>query len=221
MGAGEAPQGGPVVSEQENTTIFVQNCLEQLRVGDANACAPLINRAYARVKRLAERMFRDFQRMQRYIGPDDVAQDATKRLMQALAATPPATAKEFFRLASTQIRRVLIDATRHYFGPHGDGANQVGLSPLGGDGSTSGDRGYQHGDSTFDPGRLAIWREFHEAVQSLPEEEREVFDLLWYHEINQAEAAEALGVSVPTIKRRWMAARLRLQAALKDQVPEQ
>jgi RNA polymerase sigma factor (sigma-70 family) len=50
----------------------------------------------------------------------------------------------------------------------------------------------------------------------LPEEERSVFDLLYYHDLSQAEAAELLGVSVPTIKRRWAAARMRLATYLID-----
>ncbi len=58
------------------------------------------------------------------------------------------------------------------------------------------------------PLALAAWREFHERVESLPEEQREVFDLLWYQELSQAEAANVLGVAVPTVKRRWRDAKM-------------
>ena len=46
------------------------------------------------------------------------------------------------------------------------------------------------------------------------EEERQVFDLLWYQEMSQAEAAEILGIAVRTVKLRWMKARLQVQQAL-------
>ena len=41
-----------------------------------------------------------------------------------------------------------------------------------------------------------------------------MFDLLWYQELSQAEAAALLGIAVPTVKLRWMKARLRVQEAL-------
>ena len=43
---------------------------------------------------------------------------------------------------------------------------------------------------------------------------RAVFDLLWYQGMSQAEAAALLGVAVPTVKLRWMKARLQVQQAL-------
>ena len=58
------------------------------------------------------------------------------------------------------------------------------------------------------------WTEFHEAVARLPDDLRVVFDLLWYQEMSQAEAAALLGVAVPTVKLRWMKARLQVQQAL-------
>ena len=48
----------------------------------------------------------------------------------------------------------------------------------------------------------------------LPDDLRAAFDLLWYQGLTQAEAAELLGVAVPTVKLRWMKARLQVQQAL-------
>ena len=73
--------------------------------------------------------------------------------------------------------------------------------------------------SFYDPGRLAEWTGFHAQVEALPEEEREVFDLLFYQGVPQAEAAAVLGVSERTIKRRWQAARLALHEALGGRLP--
>ena len=41
-----------------------------------------------------------------------------------------------------------------------------------------------------------------EAIDSLPEDEREVFDLVRIQGLTQAEAAEVLGVSAKTVQRR-------------------
>jgi DNA-directed RNA polymerase specialized sigma24 family protein len=40
------------------------------------------------------------------------------------------------------------------------------------------------------------------------------FDLLWYQGLSQDEAAQALGVDVRTVKRRWREARLTLHQTL-------
>src|SRR5262249_22104976 len=88
--------------------------------------------------------------------------------------------------------------------------------PTIGDESGPGDRA----DLSWEPSRLAAWSEFHEQIGALPDEEREVFDLLWYQGLSQAEAAELLEVSGRTVKRRRQAARLKLHEALQGEVPE-
>ena len=70
-----------------------------------------------------------------------------------------------------------------------------------------------------EPARLALWTEFHRQVEALPDDEREVFDLLWYQELSQAEAAAIVGVSDRTIKSRWRSARLKLHEALGGSLP--
>jgi DNA-directed RNA polymerase specialized sigma24 family protein len=47
----------------------------------------------------------------------------------------------------------------------------------------------------------------------------EVFDLLFYQGLAQAEAAAVLGVAEITIKRRWRGARMRLVQALGGRLP--
>jgi DNA-directed RNA polymerase specialized sigma24 family protein len=51
-------------------------------------------------------------------------------------------------------------------------------------------------------------------VARLPDDLRTVFDLLWYQEMSQAEAAALLGIAVRTVKLRWMKGRLQVQRAL-------
>jgi DNA-directed RNA polymerase specialized sigma24 family protein len=64
------------------------------------------------------------------------------------------------------------------------------------------------------------WEETDDVLQEvLPAVEREVFDLLFYQGLVQAEAAAVLGVAEITIKRRWRAARMRLVQALGGRLP--
>jgi RNA polymerase sigma factor (sigma-70 family) len=52
-------------------------------------------------------------------------------------------------------------------------------------------------------------------VEALPIQEREVFSLVWYHELTQAEAAEILQCAEITVRRHWLEARRRLGAVLR------
>ncbi len=83
----------------------------------------------------------------------------------------------------------------------------MGTSPL---------QGAERGTSGLDPAALAEWAEFHQRVETLPLELREVVDLLWYQELTQDEAAELLGTSSKTVSRRWREARLMLAEALRQ-----
>ena len=66
---------------------------------------------------------------------------------------------------------------------------------------------------------MAAWTEFHRQIDRLPDEEREIFDLLWYQGLSQAEAASLLKVSERTVKRRWQSACLKLHRALGGELP--
>lgn len=67
--------------------------------------------------------------------------------------------------------------------------------------------------------RLDQWTEFHQAAAALPEPQREVFDLLWYHGFSQSEVASVQGLCVRTIKKRWNAARLAIYDSLGGELP--
>ncbi len=56
-------------------------------------------------------------------------------------------------------------------------------------------------------------------IDSLPEEEREVFDLVRIQGLTYAEAAEVVGISVKTVQRRLNRARLLLVEQLADLRP--
>src|SRR5262249_42956024 len=115
--------------------------------------------------------------------------------------------------AATQIRRVLIDLARHYYGPQGAASKHQTPRP---DTSVPADAP----DSSHDPSKLAAWTAFHEQIEALPHTEREVFELHWYQGLTHAEAGNLLGVSLDTVKRRWQSARLQLYQALGGDLPE-
>lgn len=190
--------------------------IDRLAEGDDRACAELINHAAERLAALTRHMFKDFARLGRWEQTDDICQNASIRLWNALKATRPTTPAEFHRLAALQIRRELIDQVRRHFGPEGIGANHASNAPNASSGSTP---PYDSPQSTYDPVKLSGWAEFHERVNLLPEDERSAFDLIWYQGLTQAEAAEVLGISERTIKRRWLAARLSLGRALAGGLP--
>lgn len=198
----------------ENPGVALEDLVTRMRDGDAAARDELLNRSAARLLELTRRMIRDFRRVGRWEQTEDVCQNASLRLWRALQSTRPGTVADFQRLAAAQIRRELIDLARSYYGPEGVGAHHHS-DAAGAEVSGSPPPAYEAPQTTHDPGRVAAWTEFHCLAERLPADEREVFDLLWYAGMSQAGAAAALGVSEPTIRRRWRAARLRLAQVLE------
>jgi RNA polymerase sigma-70 factor (ECF subfamily) len=158
-------------------------------------------------------MLRSFPRVKRWEQTDDVLQNASLRLYRSLGELRPASAEDFFRLAAVNIRRELLDLAKHYYGPQGQGANHASVTKASGS-------VFEPPDSAEDSSRLAAWAEFHQQAELLPDEEREVFDLLWYQGLSQEEAGELLKVSERTVKRRWQSARLYLHKALHGELPD-
>jgi len=198
-------------------TALVQSALDQFNAGHPKALDDLFARAARRLERMAHRMMhRDFRRLAPLEQTDDVTQDVSMRLQKALAEVKILTAAEFYRISSAIIRRVLLDMARHHYGPEGSAAHRAEVPA----GDSSVLRLPTPTDGTSNrPDVLAAWGEFHERVEQLPEEQRQVFDLLWYQGLSQEEAAEVLSVAVPTVKRRWRDAKLELIDVLGDNFP--
>jgi RNA polymerase sigma-70 factor (ECF subfamily) len=193
----------------------LQECLERMRAGDPGARNELIRRACGRLERLTRKMLRGFPGVRRWEQTDDVLQNALIRLLRALEDVRPASVRHFFALTAEQVRRELIDLARHYYGPQGPGAKHATHT----DADDQDGPAYERPDYSHEPSALASWCEFHEQVRRLPEEEREVVDLLFYQGLTQAEAAGLLQVTVRTVQRRWQAALVNLHQVLKGQWP--
>jgi RNA polymerase sigma-70 factor (ECF subfamily) len=198
---------------EQGTTAFLQIQIERLKRGDQAARDELIARAGERLQYLTRKIFSDFGRVRKYEDTSDVLQGAYMRLLRRLQSATPTNVQEFFQLAAREIRCTLIDLARHYYGPLGAGAHED-TPPLAND--DSGAAPLDISDYRNEPRHLSGWTEFHEHIDALPEEERSVVDLLWYHGMTQEEAAQVLDISLSTLKRRWMTARVRLQSVLPD-----
>jgi RNA polymerase sigma-70 factor (ECF subfamily) len=202
----------------DDSTTALQGLIDRLNAADPAAAQELLGRACDRLRRLTHTVCRDFGRLRRLEDTDDVLNAAVLRLLRRLQSdNKPATVREFFRRAAREIRCELLDLAKHYFGPEGPAVREVSAGPPAAEAANFSP---ENVTSTFDPGRLAQWTEFHRLVEGLPDEERETFDLLWYQGLTQDEAAHVLGVSSVTVKRRWASARLLLGAALRPADPD-
>ncbi len=118
-------------------TVGIERCIERLRNGESEVRGELLNFAFERLQHMARKMKRDFDAVGRWEQTDDVMQNASLRLYEALDQVAIADVRHFYRLAALQIRRELIDLCRHYQGPLGQGANHYTQAHAAG-GDTSG-----------------------------------------------------------------------------------
>ena len=197
----------------QNVTAHVQNCIERLKSGDESARELLLAGTCERLRKLASMMLKSYSRVRRFEETDDVLNSAMVRLNRALTTSTPESPRHYFRLAALQIRRELKDLVKRYFGPLGHGKNSADL-PVDVGGSETSSPGIEPANQTHDPGNLAEWADLHEQVELLPDEEREVFELIWYHQIPQSEIADLLEISRRTVIRRWQSACFKLHKKL-------
>src|SRR5262249_45384205 len=160
---------------------------------DAKALDDIFTRSALRIERMARRMLRgSFERVAAQEQTGDVVQEASLRLVRALRemyGKPEERVKsplEFFRLTAQMMRRALIDLSRHHYGPEGSAANRANPPRAGASTAPGFDAA---GNTDHNPEALAAWTDFHEAAEKLPSDLHDVFDLLWYDDLSQDEAA--------------------------------
>ena len=192
-----------------STTFHLERCLQRLRECDDTARAELLQFARRRLKILADRMFLRFPLLYAREQSDDLLQEAMLKLWQSLDQVSPMTVAGFMGLAAAQMRRALADLARRHFGRENE-LNDMGSfnRPIILNGDSAVRR--QIDDPRNSPSELASWTEFHTAAGVLSEPHQTAFDLLFYHELPQAEVAELMNVSVRQVQRYWSEARLKL-----------
>ena len=202
----------------DESTAILQGHLKRALTGDADARQRLLELTRDRLMRHARRFLHGhYARLEPLAQTDDVVQQLYIKILRNqdrfwlnASGEPLRSLAEFFGHTSAWMRDVLCDLLRKEYGRDD---NRPAVLPLGGGPSDTAPR-YEPSSSTLDGEKLRRWTEFHEAAARLPNDLRAAFDLLWYQEMSQAEAAALLGVAVPTVKLRWMKARLQVQQAL-------
>jgi RNA polymerase sigma factor (sigma-70 family) len=202
----------------DDSTAVLQRHLERATTGDADARQRLLELTHKRLMDHARHFLHgSYVRLEPFAQTDDVVQQLYVKILRnqdrfwvKANGEPVRSLAEFFGHTSAWMRDVLCDLLRKEYGRND---NRPAVLPLNVDSS---DTGLLHEPSsdTFEGEKLRRWTDFHEAAARLPDDLRAVFDLLWYQEMSQAEAAALLGIAVPTVKLRWMKARLQVQQAL-------
>jgi RNA polymerase sigma-70 factor (ECF subfamily) len=204
------PHLSAVVMTEEQTTIVVQRYLDEL-AGDTPTepiIRALLDRSVRRLQLLCTNLLhRGYPRLARpplNLQPDELLGSVVERLIKALRAVHPQSVRQFFALANQHMRWELNDLARRLdeqpraVEAHADlvpaaESTESGLSPDG--------------------------RRILQAIDNLPDEEREVFGLVRIQGLSQADAAEVLNVSSKTVQRRLNRGLLLLSEALDDLRP--
>jgi len=194
-------------------TTQLRRWVERIRAGDRSAREEMLRAAQSRLERLARKMLRRFPDVARWEETSDLLQNAVLRLLRALQEVEPTSVRDFFGLAAEVMRRELLDLARRYRSRPVHGPSHAAVAEGSDPGVTVPDRAA----AADDPDELEKWCAFHEAVDRLPVEQREVVGLIFYHGWTQAEVAEHLGMSKRSVQRHWSMAMLQLHALLKEQ----
>lgn len=190
----------------ERTTAAVQRYLDALR-GDAPAepvIRELLGRAVGRLEWLSASMLRrDYPRLTKpplNLQPEELLGAVVERLLKALKNAKPGNVRQFFALANQHMRWELNDLARRL--DQQPAAVELLAEPA------------QGGTST-DSGPAPNVRAFLEAIDALPEDEREALSLVRIQGMTHAEAADVIGVAEKTVQRRLNRAILLLTEKLQ------
>jgi RNA polymerase sigma-70 factor (ECF subfamily) len=197
---------------EEPTTVIIQRYLDALP-GDAAAepvVRELLERAVGRLRLLcATFLYKSYPRLTRpplNLETDELLGGVVARLLTALRTTRPATVRQFFALACQHMRWQLNDLARRL-----DEQPAVASMP---------EAGVAAPPSSTGSGLTPDGRRMLAAIEGLPEDEREVFDLVGIQGLAHTEAAGVVGVSEKTVQRRLNRARLLLAERLADLRPQ-
>jgi RNA polymerase sigma-70 factor (ECF subfamily) len=196
--------------DEKPTTAVIQRYLDALP-GDSDAepmIRELMERAVGRLRLLcATLLYRSYPRLTRppvNLETDELLGGVVAGLLTALRTTRPPTVRRFFALANQHMRWQLNDLARRL-----DERPAAALA----------ESGVVASPDSMASGLSPDARRMLEAIEALPEDEREVFDLVGIHGLTHAEAAAVVGVSEKTVQRRLNRARLLLAERVADLRP--
>ena len=182
-----------------DTTQHVEKLLQLLKKGDENSKIQIVEFSFKRFGKLAKRMITSYPLLRTKADTDDLLQNFIIRLSKAIDSIVPKNSLDFFQLASVLMRNELIDMGRKLFGKDGAKKNfEQSTDPKFLDAKEPGE----------EPSGISEWVEFHESIGKLPDDERAVFQLIFYQGFSHDEVANLLGISIKTVFRRWTKAKL-------------
>jgi RNA polymerase sigma-70 factor (ECF subfamily) len=196
---------------EEPTTVIVQRYLDALPGGTAAEpiVRELLERAAGRLRLLcATFLYKSYPRLTRppmNLEADELLGGVVAGLLTALRMTRPATVRQFFALANQHMRWQLNDLAR-----------RLDQHPAA---AALAESGVAAPPASTASGLSPDGRRMLGAIDGLPEDEREVFDLVGIQGLTHAEAAAVVGVSEKTVQRRLNRARLLLAERLADLRP--
>lgn len=183
--------------DDTRTTAVVQRFLNELAgvKGDTPA-EPIVRALLANaVNRLhllcTALLFRSYPRLTKpplNLQADELLSAVVERLLKAMRQVRPQTVRQFFALANQHMRWELNDLARRL----DKEARLVELRE-----SLAGAPAESSASQLSTDARRIL-----DAIESLPEDEREAFELVRIQGMSQPEAAEVLGVSEKTVQRR-------------------
>ena len=196
--------------DEEPTTTAVQRYLNEL-AGDSPAepvVRALLGRAVRRLQQLcATLLYQSYPRLTRppvNLQTDEMLSAVVERLLKALREARPANVRQFFALACQHMRWELNDLARRL-------DTQPAVGALGDDSVPA--------PASSASGLTPDGRRILAALERLPDDEREAFDLVRIQGMSHTEAAQVLGVSAVTVKRRLNRGLQLLVAVLGDLRP--
>lgn len=225
-GGGTAGGGPPVslpslsplvcfaVMDQPHTTFAIQGYLDELAGlrGDAPpepVVRALLERAVGRLELLCGTLlFRSYPRLTRpplNLQSEEMLSTVVERLLKAMREARPGNVRQFFAMANQHMRWELNDLARRL-------DEQTPAVPI--------SEGFAAVQESSGSQISPVARRLFQAIEDLPDEEREVFSLIRIQGMTRSEAAEILDVSVKTVQRRVNRAVLLLTQTLGDLRPE-
>jgi RNA polymerase sigma-70 factor (ECF subfamily) len=194
----------------EQTTAVVQRYLKAL--DGESAAEPivraLLDRSVRRLQMLCGNLlYREYRRLTRpplNLQPDEMLSAVVERLLKAMRSARPRTVRQFFALVNQHMRWELNDLARRL--DHQPAAVEVSEWMVPAPPSS--------GSALTPDGHRML-----EAIDRLPEEEREAFELVRVQGLSYGEAAGILSVSGKTVQRRLNRSLILLRKALDDLHP--
>lgn len=179
----------------------------------------LLEASMEHLRDVARRMLGRFPHVRRWDETDDIVQNAAIRLHRTLATVVPNDARHWMALIATQVRRELLDLARRHASPDSHAQqHETNVARIDGRPVEKIALAETPAIDVFDS--LASWTQLHNIAAGLPDEERELFDLVWYVGATQDEIAALWNCSPRTVRRRWEETKRRVLERFHGEPPE-